>query len=38
MKRISLANAEIGNMIMAIGAGIDPEFDEAKLRYHKSSS
>ncbi len=34
LKRI-FANAEIGNMIMAIGAGIDPEFDEAKLRYHK---
>ncbi|MCQ3034866.1 MAG: DNA topoisomerase (ATP-hydrolyzing) subunit B [Bacilli bacterium] len=29
------ANAEIGNMITAIGAGIDPEFDTSKIRYHK---
>ena len=28
-------NAEIGNMIVAIGAGIDPEFHEEKIRYHK---
>jgi len=34
MKRI-FANAEIGNMITAIGAGMDPEFDLAKIRYHK---
>ncbi len=33
-KRI-FANAEIGNMITAIGAGMDPEFDLAKIRYHK---
>ncbi len=33
-KRI-FANAEIGNMITAIGAGIDPEFDTSKIRYHK---
>jgi len=34
LKRI-FANAEIGNMITAIGAGMDPEFDVAKIRYHK---
>lgn len=33
-KRI-FANAEIGNMITAIGGGIDPEFDVTKVRYHK---
>ncbi|MBR0294745.1 MAG: DNA topoisomerase (ATP-hydrolyzing) subunit B [Bacilli bacterium] len=33
-KRI-FANAEIGNMITAIGGGIDPEFDISKIRYHK---
>ena len=33
-KRI-FANAEIGNMIQAIGGGIDPEFDISKIRYHK---
>ncbi|NLB49327.1 MAG: DNA topoisomerase (ATP-hydrolyzing) subunit B [Erysipelotrichia bacterium] len=33
-KRI-FANAEIGNMITAIGGGIDPEFDVEKIRYHK---
>ena len=33
-KRI-YANAEIGNMITAIGGGIDPEFDVSKIRYHK---
>lgn len=33
-KRI-FANAEIGNMIQAIGGGIDPEFDVSKIRYHK---
>lgn len=33
-KRI-FANAEIGNMIQAIGGGIDPEFDLSKIRYHK---
>jgi DNA gyrase subunit B len=33
-KRI-YANAEIGNMITAIGGGIDPEFDTSKIRYHK---
>jgi DNA gyrase subunit B len=33
-KRI-FANAEIGNMITAIGGGIDPEFDVSKVRYHK---
>lgn len=29
------ANAEIGNMITAIGTGINDEFDLNKLRYHK---
>lgn len=29
------ANAEIGNMITAIGAGMAPEFDLSKARYHK---
>ncbi len=29
------ANAEIGNMITAIGGGIDPNFDIEKVRYHK---
>ena len=29
------ANAEIGNMVTAIGGGIDPEFDVTKIRYHK---
>ncbi len=33
-KRI-YANAEIGNMITAIGGGVDPEFDTSKIRYHK---
>ena len=33
-KRI-FANAEIGNMIQAIGGGIDPDFDVSKIRYHK---
>jgi len=33
-KRI-FANGEIGNMITAIGGGIDPEFDVTKIRYHK---
>ncbi len=33
-KRI-FANAEIGNMITAVGGGIDPEFDVSKIRYHK---
>lgn len=28
-------NAEIGNMITAIGAGIKDEFDVSKIRYHK---
>ncbi len=28
-------NAEIGNMIVAIGAGVDPEFNTEKIRYHK---
>ncbi len=28
-------NAEIGNMITAIGAGIREEFDVSKIRYHK---
>lgn len=28
-------NAEIGNMISAIGAGMDPEFDVSKIRYDK---
>jgi DNA gyrase subunit B len=28
-------NAEIGNLIQAIGAGIDEEFDVSKIRYHK---
>lgn len=30
-----LQNAEIRSMITAFGAGIDVEFDESKLRYHK---
>ncbi|MCR5611220.1 MAG: DNA topoisomerase (ATP-hydrolyzing) subunit B [Clostridiales bacterium] len=30
-----LSNAEIRCMITAFGAGIDSEFDESKLRYHK---
>ncbi len=34
MKRI-FANAEIGNMITAIGGGFDLEFDVSKIRYHK---
>ena len=34
MKRV-YANAEIGNMITAIGGGLDPEFDTSKIRYHK---
>ncbi len=34
VKRI-FANAEIGNMITAIGAGIDPNFEIEKIRYHK---
>lgn len=34
VKRI-FANAEIGNMITAIGGGIDPNFDVSKIRYHK---
>ncbi len=29
------ANGEIGNMITAIGGGIDPNFDMEKVRYHK---
>lgn len=29
------ANAEIGNMITAIGAGISSNFDISKIRYHK---
>lgn len=28
-------NAEIGNIITAIGGGISPEFDISKIRYHK---
>ena len=28
-------NAEIGNMIIAIGGGFGPEFDVSKIRYHK---
>lgn len=31
----AFANAEIGNMITAIGAGVDPEFNAEKIRYHK---
>ena len=34
MKKI-YANTEIGNMITAIGAGMLPEFDLSKSRYHK---
>ena len=34
LKKI-FANTEIGNLIIAIGAGILPEFDVAKARYHK---
>ncbi len=33
-KRI-FANAEVGNMIIAIGGGIGEEFDVSKIRYHK---
>ncbi|MCF0117261.1 MAG: DNA topoisomerase (ATP-hydrolyzing) subunit B [Bacilli bacterium] len=33
-KRV-FANAEIGNMIIAIGAGFGAEFDISKIRYHK---
>lgn len=33
-KRI-FANAEIGNMIIAIGGGYGSEFDVSKIRYHK---
>ena len=33
-KRI-FANAEIGNMIQAIGGGLGNEFDVSKIRYHK---
>ena len=34
LKKI-FGNAEIGNLIIAIGAGILPEFDVNKARYHK---
>jgi DNA gyrase subunit B len=34
LKKI-FANTEIGNLIIAIGAGILPEFDVNKARYHK---
>ena len=34
LKRV-FDNAEIGNMITAIGGGMDPEFDINKIRYHK---
>lgn len=34
LKKI-FANTEIGNMITAIGAGILPDFDISKARYHK---
>ncbi|MBM3909189.1 MAG: DNA topoisomerase (ATP-hydrolyzing) subunit B [Firmicutes bacterium] len=34
LKKI-FANTEIGNLITAIGAGILPEFDVSKSRYHK---
>lgn len=34
LKKI-FANAEIGNLITAIGAGIEPEFNREKIRYHK---
>ncbi len=30
-----LANAEIGNLVKAIGTGIGDDFDYARLRYHK---
>src|SRR5947208_5750243 len=30
-----LANEEIRNIFMALGTGVDAEFDVAKLRYHK---
>ena len=30
-----LANNEIRAMITAFGAGMDTDFDETKLRYHK---
>ena len=30
-----LANEEIGNLIKAIGTGVEPEFDISGLRYHK---
>ena len=31
----ALANAEIGNLIIAIGGGFGSEFDVSKIRYHK---
>ena len=34
IKRV-FENAEIGNMIVAIGAGVEPSFDVSKIRYHK---
>ena len=34
-KEHAFNNAEIGNMITAIGAGVDPEFDLSKIRYNK---
>lgn len=34
MKRV-FANAEIGNMIIAIGGGFGNDFDVSKIRYHK---
>ena len=34
LKKI-FANTEIGNLIIAIGAGMSPEFDVTKSRYHK---
>ena len=31
----ALANAEIGNLIIAVGGGFGSEFDVSKIRYHK---
>lgn len=30
-----LENKEIGNIVSALGCGIEPKFDKSKLRYHK---
>ncbi|MDD6301704.1 MAG: DNA topoisomerase (ATP-hydrolyzing) subunit B [Bacillales bacterium] len=35
IKKKVFSNAEIGNLIIAIGGGVDEEFDITKVRYHK---